>query len=241
MKDTLFLDPGRRAGSFAFDEAVASVFDDMLQRSVPFYFEIQNMIADLAAAFVTDNGVIHDLGCSTGTTMALLAKRLTEKNPLLIGIDNSPPMLEHADKSLRKLGIGNYELHERDLNSPGEFRETDFVVMNLTLQFVKPENRQTLLTGLHAALADNGCLVLVEKVGCTEPGFNRLFVDAYHEFKKRNLYTDGEIARKREALENILIAKTAEENKQLLIESGFKKVETFFRWFNFCGLVAKKG
>lgn len=240
MKDTLFLDPGRR-GAFAFDEAVADVFDDMLKRSVPFYFEVQNMIADLSAAFIRDGGLIYDLGCSTGTTMALLAQRLSDKNPALIGLDNSPPMLERADKNLQKLGVDNYELREADLNRPGDFQTADVIVMNLVLQFIRPDNRAELIGRLYEALAEGGCLILVEKVRCSEPGFDELFVDAYHEFKKRNLYSDEEIARKREALENTLIAKTAEENKHLLIDSGFKKVETFFRWFNFCGFVAEKG
>jgi len=29
---------------FEFDEAVASVFDDMLSRSVPFYDEVRNLV-----------------------------------------------------------------------------------------------------------------------------------------------------------------------------------------------------
>jgi tRNA (cmo5U34)-methyltransferase len=240
MKDTLFLDPGRRKSSFAFDEAVAAVFDDMLKRSIPFYFEIQNMIADLAAAFTPANGTIYDLGCSTGTTIALLGKRMAERSLKFEGIDNSAAMLERADQNLSALGVINYRLYEKDLNQGIELRNADVVVMNLVLQFIQPANRERLLQDICSGLNQSGCLILVEKIAVTDEKLNEVFIEAYHEFKKRNLYTDIEIAAKRKALENILIPNRIEDNLRMLKEAGFGSVETFFNWFNFCGLIAVK-
>lgn len=240
MKDTLFLDPGRRKSSFAFDEAVASVFDDMLKRSIPFYFEIQNMIADLAAAFTPANGTIYDLGCSTGTTIALLAKRMSERSLKFEGVDNSTAMLERADQNLSVLGVANYRLYQRDLNQGIELRNADVVIMNLVLQFIQPENRARLLQDICSGLNQSGCLILVEKVAVADEKLNDVFIEAYHEFKKRNLYTDIEIAAKRKALENILVPNSTQENRRLLKEAGFGSVEIFFNWFNFCGLIAVK-
>jgi tRNA (cmo5U34)-methyltransferase len=56
--------------------------------------------------------------------------------------------------------------------------------------------------------------------------------------KRRNGYSEMEIAQKREALENVLIPYRLEENKQLLYKTGFKHVEVFFKWYNFCGIIA---
>lgn len=240
MKDKLFLDPGKRQVDFAFDEEVAAVFGDMLERSIPFYFEIQNMIVDLAEEFAAPGTVIYDLGCSTGTTLALLARRLHDKAIGLRGVESSQPMLEKAEENLSALKIANYQLEKQDLNDGVKMENASVVILNLVLQFVRPLNRDKLIRDVFEGLRDGGCLILVEKVTGTDPRLNRKFIDCYHEFKKRNLYTDKEIARKREALENILIPYRVEENIELLRRNGFQTVETFFRWFNFCGLIALK-
>lgn len=240
MKDKLFLDPGKRQADFAFDEEVTAVFGDMLERSIPFYFEIQNMIVDLAEEFAVEGASIYDLGCSTGTTLALLARRLRDRKIYLCGVENSLPMLQKAEENLNALKIKNYRLEQQDLNNGVKMENAAVVILNLVLQFVRPLNREKLVKDAFAGLRDDGCLILVEKVTGTDPRLNRKFIDCYHEFKKRNLYTDKEIARKREALENILIPYRMEENIELLRRSGFETIETFFRWFNFCGLIALK-
>lgn len=240
MKDKLFQDPGKRQADFAFDEEVTAVFGDMLERSIPFYFEIQNMIVDLTEEFAAPNTAVYDLGCSTGTTLALLGRRLHDKAIRLHGIENSGPMLKKAEENLNALKIENFLLERQDLNNGVKMENATVVILNLVLQFVRPLNREKLIKDVFGGLCDNGCLILVEKVTGTDPRLNRKFIDCYHEFKKRNLYTDMEIARKREALENILIPYRMEENIELLRRNGFQTVDTFFRWFNFCGLIALK-
>lgn len=240
MKDKLFLDPGKRRADFAFDEEVAAVFGDMLERSIPFYFELQNMIVDLTEEFAAKGAAVYDLGCSTGTTLALLARRLHDKESCLCGIENSLPMLKKAEENLNALNIKNYRFEQQDLNNGVKMENAAVVILNLVLQFVRPLNRDKLIRDVFEGLRDGGCLILVEKVTATNPRLNRKFIDSYHEFKRRNLYTDMEIARKREALESILIPYRLEENIELLRRNGFETVEIFFRWFNFCGLIALK-
>ena len=70
------------------------------------------------------------------------------------------------------------------------------------------------------------------------PLWNRLFIQHYHEFKERNGYSRLEIAQKREALENVLIPYRVAENRELLARCGFGQFDVFFKWYNFCGMVA---
>ena len=70
---------------------------------------------------------------------------------------------------------------------------------------------------------------------------NRAYIDLYLRYKKRQGYTDEEIQRKREALENVLIPYRVEENIEMLHRCGFATVDVFFRWFNFASIVAVKG
>src|SRR6188768_4195427 len=72
---------------FAFTEKVATVFDDMLDRSVPFYGEMQRMIAEMAKDFAVDGTNVYDLGCSTGTTILNLNRSIS-KEVKFVGVDN---------------------------------------------------------------------------------------------------------------------------------------------------------
>lgn len=49
--DRIFAGPASQQSDFKFDARTASVFDDMVGRSVPFYDEIQRMVTELAADF----------------------------------------------------------------------------------------------------------------------------------------------------------------------------------------------
>jgi tRNA (cmo5U34)-methyltransferase len=48
-KDELFKNPRDPIANFDFGQETAAVFDDMLERSVPFYAEIQRMMGEIAA------------------------------------------------------------------------------------------------------------------------------------------------------------------------------------------------
>ena len=71
-KDNLFTQTGSTE-KFEFNEPVARVFDDMLERSVPMYRECLQSAVDWARRFARQGTHVYDLGCSTGTLMAHLA------------------------------------------------------------------------------------------------------------------------------------------------------------------------
>ncbi len=228
------------AADFQFDKKVASVFDDMVSRSVPYYLEMQRMTAELAQDFAVSGTNVYDIGCSTGTTMIMLDRMLKPKVKF-IGLDNSQEMLAKAEEkfALEKF-THPYELGICDLNRGLHLENASLVTMLLTLQFVRPLYRERVVRQIFDGMNDNGCLILIEKLTSEDSLFNRLFIDHYYDFKKRNGYSETEIANKREALENVLIPYRMEENFELLREVGFKHVEVFFRWYNFCGIIAVK-
>jgi tRNA (cmo5U34)-methyltransferase len=239
-KDNIFDKPTERVNDFKFDEKVVSVFDDMVSRSVPFYHEIQRMMGELAADFATDGSNVYDLGSSTGATLVSLDKALG-KGIKFIGVDNSPEMIEQCRSNLKAAGISHEcELVAADLNQGIMLDNASVVVMCLTLQFIRPLNRERLIGEIYRQLNPNGCLILVEKVVGESSLFNRLFIKNYYEMKKRNHYSELEISKKREALENVLIPYKLFENLELLQRSGFRHNDVFFKWYNFCGLIAIK-
>jgi tRNA (cmo5U34)-methyltransferase len=237
-KDEVFRDAARPIGDFSFNEDTASVFEDMLDRSVPFYREMQRMLVELATDFAVDGTAVCDIGCSTGTTLAALDA--LPQDVTLVGFDNSPAMLARAETQLSGVLRHAHELRCIDLNQGLRIDNASVVVMSLTLQFVRPLQRERVARDICEGINRDGCLLLVEKVVAEESMLNRLYIQHYYEFKQRNGYSEMEIARKREALENVLIPYRAEENDLMLRRAGFRGVDTFFKWYNFCGLIAFK-
>lgn len=239
-KDEVFKSPKGRISDFSFDEEVAKAFDDMVDRSVPFYAEIQRMLGELTQAFAKDGSRVYDLGCSTGTTLSVILRGLS-KDVELVGVDSSAPMLQECHEKLKPLTARHpLSLIEADLAEPFEIKNASVVLLVLTLQFVRPLYRPTLIKTVYDGLTPNGALLLVEKVLCPNPELNRSFIRFYYDYKRRMGYDELEIAQKREALENVLIPFTPDENVKLLKDAGFKTVETFFRWYNFMGFLAVK-
>lgn len=240
MTDEIFKRTVAAAADFEFGEKVASVFDDMLARSVPFYEEMQRMIGEMAGDFAVEGTQIYDLGCSTGNALVHLHRHVP-KGIKFIGIDDSKEMLKRCEGKLAQSVVDrDIELICADLNEGVQVRNASMVLMVLTLQFIRPLYREGLIRSIRNGLNANGCLILVEKVLGEDSMFNRLFIKYYYDLKKRRGYSELEIAQKREALENVLVPYKLLENRELLLEVGFRHVDVFFKWYNFCGMVAVK-
>ena len=242
-RDQVFRATAARATDFEFNAEVARVFDDMLIRSIPMYLEQQCMIRDIARKFWISGTDVYDLGCSTATTLLSLA-RATKAPSRFIGYDSSVPMLDHARRKIRKSRLEKrIEVRYADLNGPPDdivLENASVVTMCWTLQFIRPLNRDRLIRRINDGLVENGVLVVTEKVLTNNSHMNRFFIDFYYDYKKRNRYSSGEIQRKREALENVLIPYRIDENLDLFRRNGFEIVEIFFQWYNFAGFLCMK-
>jgi tRNA (cmo5U34)-methyltransferase len=240
VKDQVYREARGAVSDFRFDSSIATVFDDMVERSVPFYCEMQRMLIELAQDFAVPDSNIFDLGCSTGTTFTNLHPHL-HPSVRFVGIDNSEEMLARCRTKLLHDGCDrSVDLRCVDLNDGAPIEDASVVMLTLTLQFIRPLHRDRLIADIFRGLRPQGCLLLVEKVLGEESHFNRLFIKYYYDMKRRNGYTETEIARKREALENVLIPYRLLENRELLLRTGFRAVDVFFKWYNFCGIVALK-
>lgn len=239
MRDELFREPLNMTAGFEFNREVAEVFDDMLLRSIPFYGETQKMILELVANFYMRGTAIYDLGCSTG----ILIQRLVEHLPgiaKIIGVDNSAPMVEKAQNRLAGLQTETQiELVCDDLRQL-TIEPASVVIMNYTLQFIRPLTRPRVLKRLFEGLVPGGALILSEKVLEESNAVTQLFIDMYYRFKRNQGYTELEISRKRERLENILVPYKVDEQLDLLKEAGFEDCGLFFKWHNFASFVAIK-
>lgn len=242
-EDHIFASSCSGSSDFQFSAEVAEVFDDMLTRSIPFYVEQQRMIQEIAKKFHFQGANVYDLGCATATTLINLSEVLQQPAGF-IGYDNSPAMLEYA-----KNKVGEKRLEDRidlrfgDLDGDLVTRPLEnagLVTLCWTLQFIRPMHRDRVIRWIYDSLSDGGTLIMTEKILTQHSHTSRFFIDMYYTFKRRNGYSDSEIARKREALENVLIPYSISENLEMLRRNGFEIVNTFFQWYNFAGFLCSK-
>jgi tRNA (cmo5U34)-methyltransferase len=235
MRDEVFNKPIEK--QFEFDESVASVFDDMLSRSVPYYQDVIKLISSLSAKNLKDDDIVYDLGCSTATTLLEISRK-SDKNIKLVGIDNSEAMLQRAKNKAKAYGADIELINDDILSIP--LKEAKIILSNYTLQFIRPIKREELIKKIYDSLEDGGMFIFSEKVISEDKQLNKQLIEEYYEYKKTQGYSEYEIVQKREALENVLVPYSDLENRELLKKCGFKHIEIIFRWSNFSTFIAKK-
>ena len=90
------------------------------------------------------------------------------------------------------------------------------VVMNFTLQFIPPDDREALLKRIYDGLNPGGMLVLSEKIRHPTLNGNELLIDLHHQFKRDNGYSELEVSQKRAALEKVMLTDTFSEHESRL-------------------------
>ena len=239
-RDELYRERPASIGDFRFDEGVAAVFPDMIQRSVPGYAAVIEMTGVLAARFWRPNTYCYDLGCSLGaSTLSML--RHTGHRASVIAVDNAPAMLARFRTLIEGIedDCRNVELVDADLCEV-DFRPASFAVLNYTLQFVPVEQREDLVQRVFDALLPGGALLISEKIRFEDPAMEELMSALHLQYKANQGYSGLEISRKRTAIENVLITETMPAHVARLEAVGFKSVSTWFQCLNFCSLLAIK-
>ena len=222
---------------FEFDEEVAAVFDDMLTRSIPFYKQTQNLSVELLLNYLNEGDVVYDLGSSTASFLVALAKKAPYKLKLY-GIDSSTSMVEQARKKVHAYGV-DVKLEHGDILEYN-YQSANLFVSNYTLQFIRPLQREELVAKIFSTLKKGGVFLFSEKLISNDKKLNKELISLYYNYKKKQGYSEYEIAQKREALENVLVPYTQDENITMLKKVGFSHCEVVFRWGNFATFIAIK-
>jgi tRNA (cmo5U34)-methyltransferase len=231
--------------AFAFDDQVASVFEDMINRSVPGYSTIISMIGVLAERYCGAGSTIYDLGASLGGASFAVTQQLPHDDYRIIAIDNSEAMISRLSAKLAALGelggkeTSRIECRHEDLRD-SKIEDASMVILNFTLQFIEPAAREALMRKIYDGMLPGGLLIISEKIQFPDPALNELFIDLYHRFKETQGYSKLEISQKRAALENVLIPETLAAHRERLNGAGFHSVDTWFQCFNFASMVAFK-
>lgn len=239
-KDTVFARKKDRVEPFSFNETVTRVFDDMLNRSVPLYQESIRRQAQLTACYYKKGTRIYDLGCSNGNLGLRILDEMGGRPFQMTAVDSSVSMIstyaqrltDHSHRSCVNLVCGLLENLK--------IRKASVVLINLTLQFLPPDQRDDLLATIYKGMVPGGVLLLTEKTIHPNKEIDALQLAFYDRFKIENGYSQLEISQKRDALEKVLIPDTLNIHEKRILAAGFKSVDIWLKWFNFASLMAVK-
>jgi tRNA (cmo5U34)-methyltransferase len=239
-KDTLFANTQDVIAPFSFDDKVASVFPDMIKRSVPGYGQTLQMIEIITHQYAQPGSRLYDLGCSLGAATLAMQRGLSAPDCRIIAVDNSPAMISHCRNNLTsEMSNTPVELLCTDILET-DIENASVVVMNFVMQFIAKEERLALLQRIQQALRPGGVLVLSEKICFKDDEENLRQTELYEAYKRAQGYSQLEISRKRTALENVLVPETLDEHHARLKAAGFSSSQTWFQCFNFASMLAIK-
>lgn len=239
-RDRLYESTITEPGDFVFDNRVVSVFPDMINRSVPGYGTIVPMTGMLARRYAQPDSRLYDLGCSLGAVALAMQGAVRTPGTRIIAVDNSPDMISKLDDTLAGSGPAEGPPVETVQNDILDIviSNASVAVLNFTLQFIEPGRRQELLSRIADGLLPGGILVLSEKIRFSDEQENALQTEWHHDFKRAQGYSELEIARKRDALENVMRPESLERHGERLKEAGFRHVYRWYQGFNFVSMVA---
>ncbi|WP_018692663.1 carboxy-S-adenosyl-L-methionine synthase CmoA [Algicola sagamiensis] len=238
--DTIFSKELQVVEDFSFDQSVVEVFPDMIQRSVPGYKTIISTIGKIAGQYAQDNSNVYDLGCSLGAATQSMRSTITADNCQIFAIDLSKDMVErcriHLDgfKSDVPVHVSQGDVIEADIQN------ASIVILNFTLQFIQPHERDALITKIYQGMREGGILIVSEKLVFSDPHNHDLLTELHLDFKRAHGYSELEISQKRTALENVMIPDSREDHYTRFKTAGFTHVDTWYQCFNFCSMFAIK-
>ena len=137
------------------DEEVASSFDEHVREQLPWYNIATSITTHIIRNYLPNDGVLVDLGCSTGNITKASAETLKNRNAKIINVDNSPEMEKHFS------GFGDFVLSDIE---EFEIPNFDVCVMFLSLMFVKPNYREQLIIELMKKTNAGGCIIVIDKM-----------------------------------------------------------------------------
>jgi tRNA (cmo5U34)-methyltransferase len=240
-RDQLFEQQPTGMNDFVFDERVVRVFPDMINRSVPGYGLILPMLGVLARRCVQPSSNVYDLGCSLGAVSRVIRQSVTAPDVRIIAVDNSAEMLKRFEAELQGMQVKpdspGLELVLGDIATT-PVNNASLSVLNFTLQFIEHGQRLDLLRRIAEGTRPGGAMVLSEKIRFSDAGEQQLQTEWHHDFKRAQGYSDLEIARKRDALERVMLPDTEDEHLERLQQAGWSKAVRWFQCFNFVSYLA---
>jgi len=133
---------------------VASGFDRHVREQLPWYDLVTGAVAHIARHYIPRNGLVYDIGASTGNIGQAIEETIVERKAKLVGIEASAEMCARykAPGELVQIDALDYR-----------FQPYDLAICYLVLMFLPVGKRQEFIDYLKSLIKPGGALLIVDK------------------------------------------------------------------------------
>ena len=134
--------------------SIANGFDRHVREQLPWYDLVTRAVVHFGRYYIPKNGIVYDIGASTGNIGNALRDIITVRQAKLTAIEESPDMV------LRYTGPGTIVTADA---LTFDFQLFDFGVLFLVLMFMPVSERPKLIKRLVKLIRPGGCIIVVDK------------------------------------------------------------------------------
>jgi len=133
---------------------VANGFNDHVREQLPWYDMATQIIAHIARHYIPENGIIYDIGSSTGNIGNAIKDTIEKRNAHFTAIDNSPEMVE-LYQGPNKCVLADALKYE--------FQDFDFAVVFLVVMFLPVSKRKEWIHQMSKKIKRGGSMLIFDK------------------------------------------------------------------------------
>jgi tRNA (cmo5U34)-methyltransferase len=134
---------------------IAAAFDLHVREQLPWYDLATRLVEHIVRNYTPKNGLIYDIGASTGNIGNAISEIIKERNAALISIEESTEMCELNKSTDEVININALEY---------EFKKHDVSILFLVLMFIPTSKRKKFILKLVEKLNDGGVLIIFDKI-----------------------------------------------------------------------------
>ncbi len=212
----------------------ADNYDKVRKLIIPHFDDLYNITKKLAKSNKKAPEIL-DLGAGTG----LLTKYIFEKYPKaeFTLIDLSDEMLKIAKNRFRE--HNNFKYIVGDYSVQDFSNSFDIVISSLSIHHLEDEDKKKLYKKIYNILNNEGIFLNVDQVTGPTPDIDKSYQRNWLKIIEKNNFTGPE---KDTAMERMKFDKpsTLLDNLKWLDDCGFKDVDVYYKYYNFCIFYGKK-
>ncbi len=135
---------------------VASSFNQHVREQLPWYDLVTGAVTHIARHYIPQNGLVYDVGASTGNIGTALEPALKQRHARLIPIEPSAEMCAEYN------GPGKENLMQVDA-CHFSYEPFDVAICHLVMMFMPVHERPAFIASLRKSLKPGGAIIIVDK------------------------------------------------------------------------------
>jgi tRNA (cmo5U34)-methyltransferase len=199
-------------------EMIGNNFNSHVREQLPFYEMLTNAVTMIVRNYLPENGLVYDIGASTGNITANLKDFAISRNAKVESIERS----EEMSKTWNGYGV-IHTANAKDF----DYKKFDVCICFLVLMFLSIEERKELLIKLKSQLKEGGIIIIVDKLLVDGGYFGTVMRRLTLDWKLKNGATPEQIITKELSLSGVQRPMTEDE---LIGGREFFKFGEFVGW-----------